>query len=51
MREPGTETPVPTASIGWAVFPDDGDDFESLLRSADERMLSLKRGNELLLPR
>jgi diguanylate cyclase (GGDEF)-like protein len=46
VREPGTEAPVPTASIGWAVFPDDGVDFETLLRSADERMLSLKRGGE-----
>jgi len=42
-REPGSEAPTPTASIGWAVFPEDGRDFETLMRSADERMLALKR--------
>jgi diguanylate cyclase (GGDEF)-like protein len=36
-------TPAPSTSIGWAVFPEDGDDFEALLRAADERMLSRKR--------
>jgi diguanylate cyclase (GGDEF)-like protein len=35
-------TPSPSASIGWAVFPDDGRDFETLIRAADERMLSRK---------
>jgi diguanylate cyclase (GGDEF)-like protein len=35
--------PTPTASIGWAVFPDDGRDFETLMRAADERMLALKQ--------
>lgn len=39
-------TPAPTASVGWAVFPEDGEDFESLIRAADERMLSRKRGGE-----
>ena len=34
--------PVPTASVGWAVFPVDGTDFETLMRAADERMLRLK---------
>jgi diguanylate cyclase (GGDEF)-like protein len=34
--------PTPHASIGWAVFPEDGDDFEALMRSADRRLLSLK---------
>jgi diguanylate cyclase (GGDEF)-like protein len=42
-REPGSEAPTPTASIGWAVFPEDGEDFETLMHSADERMLGLKR--------
>jgi diguanylate cyclase (GGDEF)-like protein len=41
-REDST-TPKPTASIGWAVFPDDGRDFETLMRVADERMMRLKR--------
>lgn len=39
-------TPCPSASIGWAVFPDDGHDFESLLHAADARMLSRKRFSE-----
>jgi diguanylate cyclase (GGDEF)-like protein len=41
--------PAPSASIGWAVFPEDGKDFESLMRAADERMLTRKRGGELTL--
>lgn len=36
-------TPSPSAPVGWAVFPDDGLDFETLIRAADERMLSSKR--------
>lgn len=36
-------TPTFSASVGWAIFPDDGEDFESLLRAADERMLKRKR--------
>jgi len=39
-------TPCPSASIGWAVFPDDGHDFESLIQAADLRMLSSKRFSE-----
>lgn len=42
LRESDRRGPVPTASVGWAVFPDDGTDFESLMRAADERMLTLK---------
>lgn len=42
VREPGAKSPTPTASIGWAVFPDDGEDFEDLLRAADARMLESK---------
>jgi diguanylate cyclase (GGDEF)-like protein len=42
LRESDAPGPVPTASIGWAVFPDDGSDYETLMRSADERMLELK---------
>jgi diguanylate cyclase (GGDEF)-like protein len=41
--DPDDETPSPSTSIGWAVFPDDGQDFETLMRSADDRMLRLKR--------
>jgi diguanylate cyclase (GGDEF)-like protein len=36
-------TPAPSASVGWAIFPEDGGDFETLIRAADERMLKLKR--------
>ncbi len=43
VRDPEAGGPSPSASIGWAVFPDDGEDFESLIRAADERMLGLKR--------
>lgn len=39
-------TPSPSASIGWAVFPEDGLDFETLIRAADERMLSRKHPAE-----
>jgi diguanylate cyclase (GGDEF)-like protein len=43
--DPGEDIPAPGASVGWAVFPDDGQDFETLLRSADERLMRLKRVN------
>jgi diguanylate cyclase (GGDEF)-like protein len=43
LRPSGAKGPVPSASIGWAVFPEDGEDFETLMRSADDRMLRLKR--------
>ena len=36
-------TPAPSVSVGWAVFPEDGEDFASLIRAADQRMLSSKR--------
>ncbi len=42
VREPGSKGPTPSASIGWAIFPEDGEDFETLMRVADERMLRLK---------
>ena len=40
--DPASATPTPSASIGWAVFPDDGQDFETLMQVADRRMLELK---------
>ncbi len=43
VRDPEAEGPSPAASIGWAVFPEDGEDFETLIRAADDRMLRLKR--------
>jgi len=39
----GEGFPTPSASVGWAVFPDDGQDFETLMHSADDRMLRIKR--------
>ncbi|HVV91410.1 MAG TPA: GGDEF domain-containing protein [Solirubrobacterales bacterium] len=43
--DPENELPTPTTSVGWAVFPDDGQDFETLMRSADDRMLRIKRSD------
>ena len=42
---PAEGLPAPSTSIGWAVFPDDGQDFETLMRSADDRMLRIKRND------
>jgi diguanylate cyclase (GGDEF)-like protein len=38
-----SEVPAPAASVGWAVFPLDGDDYRSLMQAADTRMMRLKR--------
>lgn len=43
LRAPDAEGPTTTASVGWSVFPDDGEDFETLMRVADERMMRLKQ--------
>jgi diguanylate cyclase (GGDEF)-like protein len=51
LRESDARGPVPSASVGWAVFPDDGLDYETLMRAADERMLKLKgNGKRVALP-
>ncbi len=42
LHESDAPGPVPSASVGWAVFPDDGRDFEALMHAADERMLRFK---------
>ncbi|MFC7514252.1 diguanylate cyclase [Herbaspirillum sp. GCM10030257] len=50
IRE-AVETPVPLAhgtaqvgaSIGWALFPEDGEDVDALLRIADVRMFDTKK--------
>ncbi|MGC1165567.1 MAG: GGDEF domain-containing protein [Solirubrobacterales bacterium] len=42
LRESDARCPAPGASVGWAVFPEDGVDFETLMHAADERMLKLK---------
>jgi diguanylate cyclase (GGDEF)-like protein len=41
--DPQSGAPTPSASVGWAVFPEDGRDFETLMQVADKRMLELKR--------
>jgi len=52
LRDSDAPGPVPSASVGWAVFPDDGLDFETLMHVADERMLKLKGdGKQLALGR
>ncbi|HEY2478367.1 MAG TPA: diguanylate cyclase [Solirubrobacterales bacterium] len=45
LGDPESELPSPSTSVGWAVFPDDGQDFETLMRSADDRMLRAKRSD------
>ena len=45
-HDPLSEGPSPTASIGWAVFPEDGEDFETLMHCADQRMMQLKSGRQ-----
>jgi diguanylate cyclase (GGDEF)-like protein len=45
LGDAGEDLPAPSASVGWAVFPDDGQDFETLMRSADDRMLRIKRAD------
>jgi diguanylate cyclase (GGDEF)-like protein len=45
LGDPEGEAPSPSTSVGWAVFPDDGQDFETLMRSADDRMLRIKRSD------
>ena len=42
LRESDASGPIPNASVGWAVFPEDGLDYETLMHAADERMLRLK---------
>ncbi|MCW2987537.1 MAG: hypothetical protein JWM24_475 [Solirubrobacterales bacterium] len=52
LRESDARGPVPSASVGWAVFPEDGRDYETLMHAADERMLRLKgTGKQLALER
>lgn len=42
LHESDAPGPMPSASVGWAVFPEDGHDFEALLHAADKRLLRLK---------
>lgn len=38
-----SDLPPHSVSVGWAVFPDDGADYATLLRLADLRMMRTKR--------
>jgi diguanylate cyclase (GGDEF)-like protein len=52
LRESDARGPIPGASVGWAVFPEDGIDYETLMHVADERMLRRKSsGKQLALGR
>jgi diguanylate cyclase (GGDEF)-like protein len=52
LRESDAPGPIPSASVGWAVFPEDGLDYETLMHAADERMLKLKgKGEQPVLGR
>jgi diguanylate cyclase (GGDEF)-like protein len=42
VHDPEASGPASSASIGWAVFPEDGEDFETLMHCADQRMMQLK---------
>ena len=42
LDAPDAALPSPNASVGLAVFPEDGEDFETLMRTADQRLLRLK---------
>jgi predicted signal transduction protein with EAL and GGDEF domain len=33
-------------SIGWAMFPEDGDDVDALLKIADKRMFDTKKSRK-----
>jgi diguanylate cyclase (GGDEF)-like protein len=40
--QPGSPVPSPAASVGLAVYPGDGEAYETLLHAADQRLLRLK---------
>jgi diguanylate cyclase (GGDEF)-like protein len=42
-HDPQAPGPASSTSIGWAVFPEDGEDFETLMQQADQRMMRRKR--------
>ena len=39
----GQDEIATSISVGWAIFPDDGDDAEVLLKTADARMFNVKK--------
>jgi diguanylate cyclase (GGDEF)-like protein len=48
-REPGGAAQTPHASLGVAVFPEDGESFQALMSRADQRLLRAKSRNRRLL--
>lgn len=40
----GTGLPTPRVSVGWSVFPVDGETVQALMRAADDRLMERKRG-------
>lgn len=51
VEVPGSDAPAARASVGWAVFPEDGEDFGALMHAADQRMLRRKRNGLRLVAR
>ncbi len=49
--DPASPTPTSGASVGLAVYPEDGEDFEALLRIADQRLLRVKSNGSHFSPR
>jgi diguanylate cyclase (GGDEF)-like protein len=45
VGEGSSAVPDPRASVGLATFPEDGADFETLMRAADQRLLRRKESN------
>jgi diguanylate cyclase (GGDEF)-like protein len=46
--DPRSSLPACRATVGVAIFPEDGEDFGSLLHAADQRLLRAKLGNASL---
>ena len=42
--ERSSNAPVPRVTVGWGVFPDDGESAEALMGAADRRLFEHKRG-------
>jgi diguanylate cyclase (GGDEF)-like protein len=42
IDDPSSRVPSPNASVGLALYPEDGREFEELMRAADQRLLRLK---------
>ena len=51
LHDPESRPPKPCASVGLAVFPEDGDTFETLMRAADQRLLRVKSNGTHFSPR